>query len=392
MIASADSVFHREFESPAALGSTLAALGRERPVVFDEYMGAPLVLRHADVSAVLRDTATFTTRPYGMGPMSSSMIAQDGADHRHQRRIHNRFFSAVASARYAELVTPIAERTFGAPAGRAEADLVEEMIARYPMEVFLALLGIPDELGDQGLRWVRAVMTWLGSPAKEETAAPGQEAYAELSAYTWRLVERERKDPGDNLLGEMIRAYLSEDAYTTEIVNASLLSLLLAGFETTIQMLSATLTSLLLDPGSLARVRADLGLIDAAVDEAFRWANPTAGLYRLVMTDTEMAGTELAAGSLVYACVAAAHFDERAYPDPERFDLDRGAAHLGFGLGPHYCLGAPLARIEARAALTALLTACPDLRLNPGSPPRFRYGARDFVQHGTESLHVLLGP
>jgi cytochrome P450 len=391
MIASADSVFRCYSESPAAFGSKLAALGREEPIVFDEFMAAPLVLRHRDVSATLRDTATFSTRPYGMGPMSSTMIAQDGVDHRHQRRIHNRFFSAVASARYAEMVIPIAERTFGMLAPRSEVDLVEEVIARYPMEVFLALLGIPDELGDQGLRWVRAVMTWLGSPTKEELAGPGQEAFAELSAYTKRLVEQERESPGDNLLGEMIRAYLSEDAYTPEIVNAALLSLLLAGFETTIQMLSSTLSSLLLHPESLARVRADLDLIDAAVDEAFRWANPTAGLYRLVMKDTRIAGTDLRAGSMVYICIAAAHFDELAYPAPERFDLDRGDGHLGFGLGPHYCVGASLARIEARAALTALFTACPDIRLDPNSPPIFFYGARGFVQHGTERLPVLLG-
>jgi cytochrome P450 len=391
MIASADSVFRCHSESPAAFGSRLAALGREHPIVFDEFMAAPLVLRHHDVSAALRDTATFSTRPYGIGPMRSTMIAQDGVEHRRQRRIHNRFFSAVASARYAEMVTPIAEHTFGSLADRAEMDLVQEVIARYPMTVFLALLGVPDELGDQGLRWVRTVVTWLGSPMNEELAGPGQEALAELSAYTKRLVEQERENPGDNLLGEVIRAYLSEDAYTPEIVTVAVVSLLLGGFETTIQMLSATLASLLLNPESLARVRADLDLIDAAIDEAFRWANPSAGLYRLVQKDARIAGTDLPAGSIAYLCIAAAHFDEQAYPDPERFDLDRGGGHLGFGLGPHYCVGAPLARIEARAALTALFAACPDIRLAPDSPPSFYYGARGFVQHGTETLTVLLG-
>ena len=392
MIASADSEFRRHHESPAAFGSRLAELGREQPVIFDEFMAAPLVLRHGDVSAALRDTTTFSTRPYGMGPMSSAMIAHDGVEHRRQRRIHNRFFSAVASARYAEIVAPIADRTFGSLAMKSKVDLVGQVIARYPMEVFLALLGVPDELGDQGLQWVRTVVTWLGSPMSEELAGPGQEAFGELSAYTRRLVEQERENTGDNLLGEVIRAYLNEDAYTPETVTVAVVSLLLGGFETTIQMLSATLASLLLNPASLARVRADAGLIDAAVDEAFRWASPSAGFYRLVQQDTRIAGTDLPAGSMVYLCAAGAHFDEQAYPDPERFDLDRRGAHLGFGLGPHYCVGAPLARIEARAALTALLAACPDVRLDPDSPPSFYYGARGFVQHGTDALPVLLGP
>src|SRR5689334_17549443 len=120
MIASADSVFRLRSDSPAAFGSRLAALGREHPIIFDEFMGAPLVLRHGGVAAALRDTATFSTRPYGMGPMSSAMIAHDGVEHRRQRRIHNHFFSARASARYAEIVAPIAERVFGALAVRSK--------------------------------------------------------------------------------------------------------------------------------------------------------------------------------------------------------------------------------------------------------------------------------
>ncbi|GII55460.1 cytochrome P450 [Planotetraspora thailandica] len=390
MIASSDSVFRSRSSSPAAFGSSLAALGREQPVVHDEFMAAPLVLRHRDVSAALRDTATFGNQLYGVGPMSSSMIALDGAEHNRQRRIHNRFFSAVASARYASIVAPIAERTFGALAAKSEADLVEDAGARYPMEVFLGLLGIPDELGDQGLQWVRTIVTWLGSPMNEELAGPGRQAFADLEAYTRQLVERERRNPGDNLLGEVIRAYLSEDAYSPETVAIALMGLLLGGFETTIQMLSATIASLLLNPESLERVRADSGLVDAAIDEAFRWANPSAGLYRLVRQDTRIAGTDMPAGSIVYLCIAAAHFDEQAYPDAGRFDVDRRGGHLGFGLGPHFCVGAPLARIEVRAALTALLAACPGMRLNPGSPPEFYYGARGFVQHGTDTLRVLL--
>lgn len=390
MIASADSVFGSRFPSPVAFGTALATIGREQPVIFDELMSAPLVLRHKDVSAALRNTATFSTQLYAVGPMSAGIIAQDGAEHHHQRRIHNRFFSASASAKYAEMVIPIAQRTFGALAGKGQAELVEDVIARYPMEVFLTLLGIPDELGDQGLIWVRTIVAWLGSPMNEAAAGPGQQALAELIAYTNALVERERKNPGDNMLGEIIRAYESEGAFSSETVTLAVVGLLLGGFETTIQMLSSTIASLLLNPAALERVRADPSLTDAAIEEAFRWANPSAGLYRLVRNDVQIAGTDFAAGSVVYLCVAAAHFDEQAYPRPETFDLDRGGVHLGFGLGPHYCVGAPLARIEVRAAVNTLLAACPNLRLDPDATLSFYYGARGFVQHGTDALPVLL--
>ncbi|MEU7823814.1 cytochrome P450 [Catellatospora sp. NPDC049133] len=203
-------------------------------------------------------------------------------------------------------------------------------------------------------------------------------------------MRQESRERGDNMLGEIVRAFEADDAYSLEAVTTAVVSLLLGGFETTIQMMSATVSSLLLNPDALAQVRAEPGLAEAAIDESFRWANPTAGLYRLVVRDTELAGTALAAGSLVYLCIAAAHFDEQVYSDAETFRLDRrGGAHLGFGIGPHYCVGAPLARIEVTAALTALLDACPGLRLDPDTPLSFHYGARGFVQHGTEALPVL---
>lgn len=390
VISTEDSAFSASSASPATIGHTLAAVGRDTPVVYDELMAAPLVLRHQDVSSALRDATRFSTSFYGVGPMAQAMIAHNGAEHARQRRIHNRFFSPTASARYAERVTPIAESTFGALAGRSRVDLVEDVLVGFPMAVFLDLLGIPDRLGTQGLDWVRAIVTWIGSPMNEELAAPGEQAFAELAEYAGTLIEQERADPSDNLLGEIIRAHLTEGGYSVEACSTAVVSLLLGGFETTIQMMSATVASLLLNPDALAEVRADRTLVDGAVDEAFRWANPSAGLYRLVTEDVTVADVPLAAGSLVFLCIAAAHFDADAHPHPDRFDLTRGASHLGFGLGPHYCAGAPLAKIEARAALNALLDACPDLRLDPDHTPSFHYGARGFVQHGADSLHVLL--
>ncbi|TDV53565.1 cytochrome P450 [Actinophytocola oryzae] len=256
------------------------------------------------------------------------------------------------------------------------------------MAVFLDLLGIPDELGDQGLAWVRDVVRWLGSPMDPEVVEPGQRAYRDLRAYTETLVDPAR--PGDNLLGDVVRAHLDEGSFSVDACTMAVISLLLGGFETTIQMLSGTLASLLLNPPALATVRVDHARIADAIDEAFRWANPSAGLYRLVTADTSVAGVDLPKGGMVYLCIASAHHDPAAHPEPERFSLDRRPAHLGFGLGPHYCAGAPLARIEVQAAVTALLDAVPALRVDPADPPSFHYGARGFVQHGTESLRVRL--
>jgi len=383
-----ESPFAVRSASPATLGRTLAAMGRDRPVVFDDLMAAPLVLRHKDVSAALRNGTVFSTAFYGTPPMETMMIAHNGPEHLRQRRIHNRFFSPVASARYTDRVQVVAEKAVARLRGRTGADLVADMIARYPMAVFVDLLGIPDDLGDQGLAWVRAIVAWLGSPMNEDLAEPGRQAFAQLRDHTETLVDPEQ--PGDNLLGDVVRAHLAEGGFSADECVMAVIALLLGGFETTIQMLSGTLASLLLNPAALAAVRADHARVDGAIDEAFRWANPSAGLYRLVTEDTELAGTTFVRGSMVYLCIAAAHFDATMHADPDTFDLDRGASHLGFGLGPHYCAGAPLARIEVRAAVETLLDTFPNLRLDPAAPPDFRYGARGFVQHGTEALNVLL--
>jgi cytochrome P450 len=387
-VPSAESPFAVRSASPTTLGSSLAAMGQERPAVFDELMAAPVVLRHNDVSAALRNASVFSTAFYGAPPMETAMIAQNGPEHMRQRRIYNRFFSPVASARYTDRVRAVAEKAVATLAGRTGADLVADLIAHYPMTVFLDLLGVPDELGDRGLAWVRAIVHMLGSPMNPELVEPGQRAYHELRAYTDTLVDQD--NPGDNLLGDVVRAHLEEGGFSVDAVTMAVISLLLGGFETTIQMLSGTLVSLLLNPAALATVRADHDRAADAIDEAFRWANPSAGLYRLVLEDTSLAGLDLAKGSMVYLCIASAHYDAAVHRDPDVFDLDRHAAHLGFGLGPHFCAGAPLARIEVRAAVAALLDTFPNLRLDPANPPVFHYGARGFVQHGTETLHVLM--
>lgn len=127
-----ESPFAVRSESPATLGRTLAAMGRDRPVVFDDLMAAPLVLRHKDVSTALRHSTVFSTAFYGTPPMESMMIAHNGPEHARQRRIHNRFFNPVASARYTGRVQAVAEKAVARLRGRTEADLVADMIARYP--------------------------------------------------------------------------------------------------------------------------------------------------------------------------------------------------------------------------------------------------------------------
>jgi cytochrome P450 len=167
---------------------------------------------------------------------------------------------------------------------------------------------------------------------------------------------------------------------------------MLGGYETTIWMVANALHALLANPAALEQVRRDHALIPAAIDESMRWCPSVAGTLRLVERDVTLGGDlKLQAGGVIYLPVVA-HYDEATHPSPEVFDLARRPAPtvMVFGGGAHYCVGAPLARMEARVALSTLLTRFPDVRLDPSEKPTFSYGVRESVAHGPDKLPALL--
>jgi cytochrome P450 len=377
--------------SPTTLGLSLAEIGRDKPTVYDDSLRGWLVLRHRDISAALRNPMAFSNRHYGVGSQSSGITAQDGDEHRRQRRIYNRIFRPAALERYQRLIMPIAHEVFGALDGKDQVDLAKEVFARYPVDAFVALFGAPRQVGDHVIRWVRDYVRWLLAPKDSDAETAGMNAMQELADTARQLVERELAEPTDGLLGEIVRSHQSEDAFSIEACCTAIKTLMLGAIENTIQMTTATVASILLNPNAAQRAVADRTLWDTVITESFRWANPTVMITRLVVQDVEIAGTTIPAGELAWLSVAAGHYDEEVYPRPDVFDLDRRQpAHLGLGAGPHYCVGGPLARMEVRAALDVLFDRFPQVRLDPEQPPSFGYGARDFVLHGTNALHVLL--
>ncbi|MEU5209310.1 cytochrome P450 [Streptomyces sp. NPDC020742] len=312
-----------------------------------------------------------------MQPVSSgvSMLRSNAPQHTRLRGLVARAFTArrVASLapRVQELTDELLERMLAAPDGRA--DLVDALAFPLPITVICELLGVPFLERDTFRTWTDILMVGASTP---ETG----EALAAMTGYLDGLVETKRACPGDDLLSDLIAVSdeggdrLSHD----ELLGMAQL-LLIAGYETTGNLISNGVLALLTHPDQLAALRADLSLIDGAVEEMLRYDGPLeTSTFRFTLAPTDIAGTVIpGGGEVVLPVIADAGRDSVRFADPDRFDITRDArGHVAFGHGIHFCLGAPLARLEARTAVRTLLARCPELELDAHPADlRWRLGA-----------------
>ncbi|WP_329124981.1 cytochrome P450 family protein [Streptomyces sp. NBC_01465] len=302
----------------------------------------------------------------GVAQVSSgrTMLSSDPPLHARLRGLVTREFTP---RRIEQLAPRIQEMTDGlldamlaaAPGGRA--DLVESLAFPLPMGVICELLGVPflDRASFRDLSNVA-----ISSTDPEERAA----AAKAMPAYLSQLLASKREQPGDDLMSALITASDEEgDRLSGEELLGMAWLLLVAGHETTVNLISNGVLALLTHPDQLAALRADVGLIDQAVEEMLRYEGPVeTPTYRFTTEPLDIGGTVIpGGGELVLVALSDANRDPARYQDPDRFDIRRTDArsHLSFGHGIHYCLGAPLARLEARIAIRSLLERCPDLSL-----------------------------
>ncbi|MFD9910094.1 cytochrome P450 [Streptomyces sp. NPDC059063] len=245
-------------------------------------------------------------------------------------------------------------------AGGSPADLVAALAFPLPMTVICELLGVPDLDRDE-FRRLSNEATSPSTDVWEDTV------FHELAAYLDVLIEAKRKAPGDDLLSALIRTRAEGgDRLSHEELRGMAYLLLIAGHETTVHLITNTVHALLTRPGRLAELRADPSLLDGTIEEGLRHEGPVENsTYRFTTEPTEIAGLLVPAGSVVVVGLAAADRDPGKYGSPDDFDPHRAPqGHVAFGHGIHFCLGAPLARLEGRIALRSLLERCPDLALD----------------------------
>ncbi|MFI9028459.1 cytochrome P450 [Streptomyces sp. NPDC053560] len=334
-----------------------------------------LVVGHDEARAALMDPRLrkdWSAHPQwqpaeGTGQLLANMLQSDPPRHTRLRRLVTRAFTpgAVDALRPAVqqitdgLIDSMLEKA--APDGRA--DLVEALAYPLPMTVICELLGVPDLDRERFRRWSDAFVTANGPSGRDDE----ENIEAELARYMGQLVQEKRRSPGPDLFSTLIRT-TDEDGDRLsgdELVGMAFL-LLVAGHETTVGLIANGTLALLRHPDQLAALRADFGLLDNAVEEMLRYDGPVeTSTWRYTGEPVEIGGTLLPAGDTVIVGLSSAARDAARFETADSFDITRDTrGHLAFGHGIHYCLGAPLARMEGRIAIRTLLERCPDLALD----------------------------
>ncbi|MEV5311480.1 cytochrome P450 [Streptomyces sp. NPDC052610] len=305
----------------------------------------------------------------GLTPLDEELIGPyllvaDPPRHTRLRALVTRAFTARRVEALRPRVQRITDDLLDAMLPLGRADLVESFAYPLPITVICELLGVP-ELDRVAFR---KLSTEVVAPV---SLASGEDAVMRLGEYLTELIEDKRRaGPAEDLLGALIETTTEDgDRLSPEELRGMAYLLLIAGHETTVNLITNGVHALLTHPGQLAALRADMSLIDGAVEEMLRYEGPVeAATFRYAAEPLEIAGTRLEAGETVMIGLTAADRDGARYPDPDRFDIRRDPrAHLAFGHGIHFCLGAPLARLEARTAIATLLDRAPGLALD--GPP-----------------------
>ena len=357
--------------------AALAALRRDDPVHWDAANQWWLVTRHADVRAISRQPELFSSEPRGPWHVAEyhfSMQAMDGARHRRHRNVVSRAFTPRLVSKLTERAARYADEAIDALAGRRCGEFVRELAVPVPLRIIADMLGVADGDLEQFRAWSDTmIVAGTGRGAEDVLAETGAQM-ADFLAYLGKAVERRRREPCDDVLSRILEAaeagvidgserfHLDGDE-----VRDFALFLLIAGNETTRNAISQGMLALFEHPVERARLAANPQLWETAPDEVLRWTSPVRAMRRVALRDTELAGRKILEGQSVVMVYASANRDEAVFDEPQCFRVDRSPnEHLAFGFGPHYCLGANLARMEIRVVLRRILERLPEIRLAPG--------------------------
>ncbi len=352
------------------------------------------VTRYDDVRSVGRDPEHFSSAPSILIPDLAGvdfgdhqmMITADPPRHTRLRRIINSQFTPRAAERLRARIEELAAQIIDAVIERGECDAVTDIAGEMPSFVIADLLGIPL---DDGRRLYHLTETIHAAPDSVPPGA-GMSAIIEMFNYAHQVAEEKRRQPRDDLASRILEAEVDGQRLDDIDFNLFFLLLIDAGGDTTRNLVGGGLLALFDHPDERRRLQDDLdGLLPSAVDEMLRWVSPVIYMRRTATRDFELAGRPIAAGDKVVMYYGSANRDERAFVEPDRFDVDRQPnEHIAFGGGgPHFCLGAHIARVETQALLRELLTRMPDIA--PSGPAEWLVS--NFIS-GPRSLPVRFTP
>jgi cytochrome P450 len=335
-----------------------ARMREQAPVYCDEKTRAWHVFRYEDVNQVITDYNSFSSSLMGsVTPMmEDTLVATDPPDHRKLRNLVNQAFTPRAVAHRAELIRQITQEQLDAVKSQGQMDIISDLAFPLPAKVIADMLGVPPQDWDIFRRWASVDPTAVQQRG-ERTMRD------EMSEYFARLLVERRRDPRDDLVSALSVAEVDGERLSErELINFCFL-LLAAGQETTKNLLGNAILLLTEYPEAKAQLIHNPVLVTSAIEEVLRYLSPAWFVLRQARTDVELGGQHIPANSMVMAWLASANHDEAQFPDPERFDIRREPnRHIAFGHGIHFCIGAPLARLETQVALPMILAQLHDLQ------------------------------
>ena len=356
-------------------------LRTEDPVHWDHFLHTWVVTRYADVASVLQHfSATRTPTPEQLSalglsrlvPMAEVLVLQmlflDAPAHGRIRNLASKAFTPRRVEALRPHIEDIADGLVRAMHREGRVDVIAELADPLPAIVTSEMLGLPASDREQLTVWSTEFAEALGNlQHNPDHSSRVLDSLQEMCSYFRAAVQQHRLHPGDDLICALLHAEQDGDSLSEEEVVANSIMLMTGGQETTTNLIGNGLLTLLRNPEQWERLRADFGLIPSAIEELLRYESPIQYTSRLAPKDVQMGGKTIREREAVIALIAAANRDPDRFPEPDRLDVARGDnRHLAFALGPHFCFGAPLARLEGEIAFKTLLRLMPNLTLEPG--------------------------
>ncbi len=345
-----------------------------QPVFHDEEHGVWHLFRYADVLRGLSEYATFSSdpisamgwEPEGPEPILSSILRLDPPRHRQLRSLATQAFTPRVVAQLAPRIVTITNELLDEVPMTGEMDVVRNLAYPLPVTVIAELLGIPSEMRADFKRWSDALV----SDEESENRSALFEEVGNMYTYFTQVLEERRQHPQNDLISALLIAEVDGQRLSDIELLGFCALLLVAGNETTTNLIANSILCFDQNPEAVERLRKEPALIPGAIEEVLRYISPIKAMHRFTKTETTIGNQRIPEKQVVVAWMASANRDEDQFPDADRFDIQREPnRHLAFGHGIHFCLGAPLARLEAKIALTAMLERFPGQWRVPDNVP-----------------------
>ena len=364
---------------------TYEQLRRKDPVHRMRLIEAWALTRYEDVQDVLADHKRFTNAERNYDYMQyRTFLDLDPPDHTRLRGLVSKAFTPRAVRELGPRIQELVDELLAAAAGKSRIDLISDFAFPLPVIVIAEMLGVPAQDRARFREWSDDIALSVNPLLDGEQIERVQQATEELFEYFEGIIEQRRHAPRNDMISALLAAEEEGDRLTHEELLSTLMLLLVAGNETTRNLIGNGMLALLKNPAQLQKLRDHPELLDSAINELLRYDSPVQIDSRNAIDDVEIGGKRIAAGQRILAIVGAANRDPQIFANPDKLDIGRNeVSHLSFGRGIHYCLGSPLAILEGRIAFTSLLARFPSMRL--ASEPVFK---EQIVLRGVEELWV----